>query len=556
MTDVFETVPIEGDSSSPKDTLLLPEVEMLRRKELTEFRNDINLAMELKATELGVSKEKLLELLPEIDLESISEDRLVELNLDKRDLEFIKENIEESIRQVWKNKDGEILTGQASKTSGLIEFISRHNREVSLAQLAIYLSAFGTATAIKYLADVDAKVVVDGERISLADIVDNPELMDNINPGDSATPTEISLSFSQPQPFKYADDAKFIYDVDLALSDSSDGISEKMVHMYYYGDGVEGELWIKCLDELSKIGVDFSNEDGYPLPLFAKHKDDIARVLSKNLGVPEIEVKEYNQKLIDDHIPRLSVVALGDFNIPVNKTSMPLSETSLGYNNDMYTLENNSVAFEELFLETLEKDGYNIEELKMISEENPKEIIIIIADIIARNVEYDQYEADAPMEYRAEKHEGGIPWITLKTGLGVCHDYACTFIAAKKVLEDQGIPNLENVACLYASSDSQLHAWVALATMDDDGNIKVTYIDPTWYDVIPGRLNAVDRDHFWEGYDVQYAYEETLRKIMEMNLLVQKENLESVLKQYLLSENSNLDSSLSRTRKKIKDTGH
>lgn len=160
--------------------------------------------------------------------------------------------------------------------------------------------------------------------------------------------------------------------------------------------------------------------------------------------------------------------------------------------------------FEELFLKKMKESGETIGHLKEIAKDNPEEIIKIISKILDKNIAYDYVEmANILLKINNDslnkKHEQGIPYITLETGWGVCHDYARTFTAAKYALMINGVPNMDKFVVLSTGSDKLNHEWPILLTIDNNDNLIVTSIDPTWPDVIGHSkdLNAVDKDHYY-----------------------------------------------------------
>jgi len=135
-------------------------------------RKEIEKKIENKANELDLSKEKLIEL-ANLDLESLNVENLKDLNCGS--LEFIRDSIDEAINEIWKNKEtGELVTAAPSNIDKLLKFTREHKKLVSLSELAIYASSFGPGV-LKDLAGDDVKVEINGKKISLKDLADNPE---------------------------------------------------------------------------------------------------------------------------------------------------------------------------------------------------------------------------------------------------------------------------------------------------------------------------------------------------------------------------------------------
>ena len=203
----------------------------------------------------------------------------------------------------------------------------------------------------------------------------------------------------------------------------------------------------------------------------------------------------------------------------------------------------NSENFKKIVIDVFEKEGYDISTLKEIAENNPEEIIKIISEVMGKNVKYDHIEAnldfiskDLRDMYQKIKHSQGIPYITLESGKGVCHDYGITFVAVKNVLEEEGVPNLENFVSLSTISDKQNHLWNVLVTTDPDDpdKIIITYGDPTWDDSLFGKFNAVDEEHYYTSIKekIDEAHQKALEKINDYNVFAFQEKLKEILTQY------------------------
>lgn len=205
--------------------------------------------------------------------------------------------------------------------------------------------------------------------------------------------------------------------------------------------------------------------------------------------------------------------------------------------NENFNNETNFDKFEELFLNDINKSGESLEHLKVIAKDNPEEVIKITAKILDENIAYDFNESTNinNKDYKSvgDKHALGIPYITLATKLGVCHDYASTFVAAKYVLEKNGVPNMDKYAVLYTVSNDMNHAWDNLLRVNKKGDLEMTSIDLTWADdenisKIPEKLNSVDKDHFYLS-EVDKVHQEALKKILEFNAFVEEEKLREIM---------------------------
>ena len=256
------------------------------------------------------------------------------------------------------------------------------------------------------------------------------------------------------------------------------------------------ENWLKAEKELEKWG----KENGY---------ENFDKELYK-------EIKENNEN-------------------PMNKLEMLKFQENSEHEN--------SEDFKDIVIDVFKEEGYDISMLKEIAEDDPEEVIKIISEVMGKNVKYDYIEAnldfiskDLRDMYQEIKHSQGIPYITLESGKGVCHDYGITFVAIKNVLEEEGVPNLEKFVSLSTISGKQNHLWDAFATVDPDNpdRIIVTYGDPTWHDSSEGEFNAVDKDHYYTNIreKVDKAHQKALEKINDYNVFSFQEKLKEILTQY------------------------
>lgn len=208
--------------------------------------------------------------------------------------------------------------------------------------------------------------------------------------------------------------------------------------------------------------------------------------------------------------------------------------------NENFNNTKNFDKFEALFLKDINESGETIEHLKEIAKDNPEEVIKIASKVLDKNIAYDygEYANITKKDFKAmeEKHDQGIPYMTLLTGQEVCHGYAETFAAAKYVLEKNGVPNMDKFAVFYTNSNKEKHAWDNLLIVNKKGDLEMTSIDLTWADdenisKIPNKLNAVDKEHYYTGIPekVDKLHQEALKKILEFNTLAEEEKLREML---------------------------
>jgi len=571
------------------------------QEEMFGLKKEIEEKIEEKANELKIPKERLIEL-ADLDLESLNKENLEPLNLNRGGLEFIRDSIDRAINEYWRSeKTGKLVTAAPSNIDKLLKFVGEHKKFVSLSELAIYASSFGPAV-LKDLAGDNAKVEIYGEKISLKDLADNPELMKTIDRAHNyATPIDILSAYSPPESFSYND-------IEFSLASYNKIIDENNVERMIYFDSITGssENLKKMEADLENIGISFKYEEKCTLDDFFKNKDKIIDIFSKDLEIPKEKVEKYIESLIMPDISNVSVVEFEDFRINRNlemseditklqqikeevyKKNNVYSENGsfvpenwlkaekelekwgkengyedfdkalykeIGENNKnpMNKLEilkfqenfeyENSENFKDIVIDIFKEEGYNISTLKEVAKDSPEEVIRIISEVMGKNIKYDYIEAhlgdiskDLRDMYQKNKHDKGIPYITIESGKGVCHDYGITFVAIKNVLEEEGVPNLDKFVSLSTTSNKQNHLWNVVATVDPNNpdKIIVSYIDPTWDDSLNGELNAVDKDHYYASIKekVNEAHNKALDKIKDYNLLVFQEKLKKILTEY------------------------
>lgn len=569
--------------------------ELVSEDEIGNFKNAVEQNIELKASELGISKDKLIEL-AELDLESLEPQKLKSLNLNRGNLEFIRDSIYNSLNEFLKSGEPNILLKES--TSQFLEFIKKHKGKISIAQLGLYLTAFGSP-ALKELTGANAKVEIYGKEISLKDLADNPELIKEIGEFHNGnTPVDVLKSW-QNKEFEYNNTA-FNFNTKINI-----GLENTVKKSIYFGDmaGKIEEL-DKLNNDLNDSGLSFNYLDGgVPLEKFIENKDKISEFISKDLNIPKELVGKYIEEFLMPDTSKISVVRLNEFKINkdfnlsdglelrskknelfekydvyspgefnatnwlkainefekwtkekgINDPNKALAKEMKDYKdspvakfkelknyNENFNKGKNFDKFEELFLETLENENESIDHLKEVATENPEEVIKMISKILGNNIEYDWDEIKSidRKEFKdlEKKHAEGIPYITLKNKLGVCHDYAATFTAAKYVLEEKGVPNLDKFIVLYTGSDKMNHAWNNLLTVDKEGNLKVTSIDLTWADdknisKIPEKLNAVDEKHYYTA-KIEESHKKAIEKILNFNRVIEQEKLREILMTY------------------------
>lgn len=582
------------------------------QKEISELREEVEKKIEKKAEEIRISetedieiyKDKIIELAG-LDLESLNPKNLEDLNCGS--LEFIKDSIDKAISEFWRSeKTGELVTGTTSKLEGSVneafEFAKKHKKIVSLGELALYASSFGPAV-LKDLAGDDVKVEIYDKKISLKDLVNNPELINEIEQSKSAnSPVEIGREFSA-EPL-ICDG--FAIKLNIMGSDDNDKMNFDF-HGLSYGDAKKNQEMYKKLEaDLHNFG--FDEFEMINLDIFEENKEEIAKIISSNSDTPKETVLNYIDSVLKINTSKISVVEFENWKINKdfefkndeviekykeisNKYNINIPEEkdeainefeewgrNNGYDNIWAALEDEQLTSRSSLKDTIkgaititpgdfrekvsqeqlieEKEGfenhltrmieeeYTIDQLKEIAENDPKEIINILSQVIGKNVEYDWEKYKLIEEKNYDEIKRQAPYHTLETGKGVCEDYSKLFAKAKDFLENEGVPNLNKFLVLSTTSqdDDIDHAWNVLITVDKDGELIMTSMDITWADddkeenisKIPEKLNAVDDKHYYTGIikKVNETHNKALEKIKDYNILAFQEKLKEVLTQY------------------------
>lgn len=281
------------------------------KEEIAGFREEIEKKIEGKARELNISKEKLIEL-AELDLESLDEERLESLNLNRGGIEFIRDSIDGSINEFSKSGKPDVLLKESP--SRFIELIKKHKGKISLAQLGLYLSAFGIP-ALKELADQHATVEIYGEKISLEDLAKNPELIKETGLfHKSSTPINVPLEHFN---------VEFLFKIDTKIS--ADNNSEKYIYFdklinhHIFDESNENINFNKMEKEFGEIGISLNNEKGgCSFDNFYENQKAIINIISENLNIPKDKVEKYVKNIIELETSQMSLVKWEDWKVGKN----------------------------------------------------------------------------------------------------------------------------------------------------------------------------------------------------------------------------------------------
>ncbi|MCK5475368.1 MAG: hypothetical protein KAI71_02190, partial [Candidatus Pacebacteria bacterium] len=199
--------------------------------------------------------------------------------------------------------------------------------------------------------------------------------------------------------------------------------------------------------------------------------------------------------------------------------------------------------FEDLFLDILEKEGYTIEKLKEIAQDNPEKVILIMSEVINENLEYDDEEWEKMENRDWDEEDRKTPYEALSGNEAICYSYTEVFISAKQILEEKGIPHFDKFVVFDDGANN--HAWNEIVTAYDD--LKVSHIDLTDADansskLTKEKLNADSKEFnskYNETNEEETGYKEKtehktsfLEKIKNYKFICIQEDLKKILTQY------------------------
>ncbi len=513
------------------------------------------------------------------------------------DFEQIKYNLEDGLKELEAEKKFALST----------ESVAAHKVKISKASLLLYLSsAIAGAPILKEIIDKEIAKGFYGKDLTLKALAENPELIREIDEFDNKnTPLDILTSYYYIEPLSY-NNTILEFGVDKEYNKNNeqekvvrikglDSDTNKMAafkddfrHLSgtHGGDGhflpldkfIENkekiiELIGKDFDIPKEEAVNYTERLLLPdvsrisiVPL-KDFKIDTAINYSQKMAEYDKKDKEINEKYLNgsgtlanggwndtalmqemDDLKQWAIKNKIDGKSPISKfMNFKYVEETKGKKNINDEMENNFEQFHDLFIKALEKEGETIDHLKEVSKDNPEKIIEIIGKVLGKNIRYDYEEKNdilaGNIDKMDEKHEKGISFSTLSTGLGVCHDYAATYAAAKHVLEKEGVSNLDKFMVLATTSYKAQHAWTILITFNEKGNIVMAWLDLTLADdedisKIPGQLDAGDKNHSYsaEKTNVEKMHQKAINKILEYNKFVELEKLREMFMQYYKKE--------------------
>jgi len=103
--------------------------------EMESFQKEIEEKVRIKAEELGISKEELIEV-SGLDLENLEAEKLKELSLRRGEFDFIKDSIDTAINEFQKSdKPNIVLKDVPSTIDKLLKFAREHKKVVGVGQL-------------------------------------------------------------------------------------------------------------------------------------------------------------------------------------------------------------------------------------------------------------------------------------------------------------------------------------------------------------------------------------------------------------------------------------
>ncbi len=200
-----------------------------------------------------------------------------------------------------------------------------------------------------------------------------------------------------------------------------------------------------------------------------------------------------------------------------NKDNQENEKDAAFESEDLIKAEFDNPEFEKKALDVLEKHGWSLNTIRTVAmEDGPQEVVKLVCEVVAAETFYDEREAENLGDYSelgvfyAQKNQD-IPFNTLDSSTGICHDYVLTVLEIIEVLKNNDIP-MDNVAVFYANNtfddpSISTHAWVMAAYKDTDtGEAKYTLFDPTFQDATAGGKESVfatDQYHSWNSISAE-----------------------------------------------------
>lgn len=465
--------------------------EPVDEKELKSFKAETEEKIGQKAAELGVRSEQLMAA-AQLDLDSLDGRKFT-----RGEFEFIRHNLDSSTREIWESK----VTGnkylppefwqkveiKESKAylDRLVNFIDKHPRAVSLLELATYVSAWGPAV-FKDLAGNHGMLHVGDKKITMEELASNPDLLKKIDKERSMmTPLDISQIYSHGH------------------SSGQEEVTEEDI----------SQVAVVALDELPIKDAGVGEALAMEAKMVEKYRGSDGKINDEDWEKASRELDEWSK-----------TQGYENFTAAYNAESAPDSATAkfqhLKFQEKELAGQEGFGEFSDAFLKALKKH-YTLEEVRKISEEHPEQAAVIIAEVLNEETDYDlgfaiqqltmeilkdnsgqlgNYVGEKWKEAVDERNEDGIPNAALERGEVICWEKSVTYVAAKAVLENAGIP-LEKLACFTTTSLGEGHELVGFAAVSSDGK-KVLYAagDPTRFEKDPEKgFDARDDWHFYQA---------------------------------------------------------
>lgn len=270
-------------------------------------KSDFEKGIKEKARKLGIT-EKILYKFSSLDVGNLySDDLYSDLGSNLKSYIIFRDNLRDDLNQIGLKKK--------ESSPRITKFIEKHKKAVGFGQLALYLSAFG-APALKEWAEEHATVDIYGVKVSLKDLQDNPELIKKIDRAHGLnSPIDIKAVYEPLGSFEAGGGVKFSFQTH---DEVKDGKTDRFIYFSDIlgpSDGID-----KMNEELTNIGISLVAEKKYSIDDFINKKDQIAKIMSKNLGVPEEEIGKYLNEFLEPSVSvsDISIVELEDFKIDQN----------------------------------------------------------------------------------------------------------------------------------------------------------------------------------------------------------------------------------------------
>ncbi len=490
-------------------------------EDISGFKDEIEDKIVEKAIGLGITTREELEKMADLSgldlgyFEGLEQEDLTRKDAPawtRRDLEIMRDNVEEALAECQRSGKGLKLEPKADALKKITDYLEKHHHTINMGQL--FLLAFSyDSNVIQDLADKGLDIKVGHYNVPLGTMINSSEITEKMNdfgPQDADHHHFGQYSYSDRNMFEDSG-TRFSFEVFRGLSPAEDNDTARGVGRLLEEEEYIQRIYLMPLEvdekRLDKFNEDLRNDVGISLMAgdngcsfeeFSKNRDKIAHYLATDLGVEEGKIAENIDGFIGYEVSDVSLVEFDDFRIDPDAESSENFKALKSYEKVLLSGEGHE-QFRTQFLGMLEDSGYDIDEVKELAATHPEEVVRIIMDVMARNI--DSYVGkDNGQEWNERYEDSNVAALEiLQGGKANCWGWMTVCIDAKVVLEAEGVPNLDKIAMFPAYSTHAEHVWVAMATESRKDEVSCTCVDPTRDG--RGGNNAIDMKD-WHSYGV------------------------------------------------------